>query len=166
MMPNLYLIGFVLTGSLLIGASIGWNVKTVLVDAKEVKEVRLEREMLAKSKKDNDKLVREVIEARARTNTIYKIKEKEVPVYVTKIQKVDSDCNLTNGTVSLLNSTAKELPQATSRIIADVRQSSHFTEGQLVMYTLRLLKRIHRDKDLHNPLVQWHLDNNNVLQMQ
>jgi hypothetical protein len=137
----------------------GYKLKTVLVDANTATILRLERETLIRAEKQNDELVEQLIIAKAETDIIYKTRIKEVPKYITKIQKVDGDCNISNGAKRLLNATVNPLSTATTGVAGTDGKPSDIREADLINYTLRLLRKYHNGKDKHNLLVQWHRDN-------
>jgi hypothetical protein len=93
----------IVVASMLSGFYAGYSVKSTRVDAEKGRILTLEREQLIQSHEKNKELTSALIASRAKVEVVYEVIEKEVPVYVTKIQKVASDCNLTNGTVSLLD---------------------------------------------------------------
>ena len=141
-----------------IGSISGYKTKSVFVNANEAKLLKLQALDLRKAEETNVKLVRELIINEAENNIIYETKIKEVPVYITKIQKEDSDCNLSVGSVKLFNDAVKPLREA-KKELKDVRESSEIREADLVKYSFRLLKKYKDAQSRHNLLIQWHREN-------
>ena len=98
----------------------------------------------------------ELIEKQKKTEIVYKTITKEVPKYVPVIQQKDSDCNLSNGTVRLFNSAARdEMPEATD-IDADTdTRPSTVTEADLIDYGLVTIEQYNKAKNQCNALMDW-----------
>ncbi len=162
-LPPFIWIGLVCT---VVGATTGFwagfEVKSTIEESKLARDLLEEKKQLVTANNKNKELVHELMSSQARVEVVHEIIEKEVPVYVTKIQKEYSDCNITNGTVRMLHNASTNMSGTSERAVNKVRESSEITEEQLIKYTAKLLHRIHRDKEIHNPLVQWHLDKEKV----
>lgn len=99
----------------------------------------------------------DLIKAQQKTEVVYKTITKEVPKYVSVIQKTDSDCNLSHGTVRLLNSAALErLPEAARNDDPRDTESSSVTEARLIDYNHEVIDQYNKVKNQCNGLIQWH----------
>ena len=103
-------------------------------------------EIALKSKDKEIKIVHDVekvyITEAPKINTVYKTITKEIVKYVPKIQTVNSACNLTLGTVRLLNDNASnKMPETTRVINPTYTKSSTITGETLIEYTNKLLNR-------------------------
>ncbi|GLP98689.1 hypothetical protein GCM10007891_05430 [Methylophaga thalassica] len=98
----------------------------------------------------------ELIEKQKKTEIVYKTITKEVPKYVPVIQQKDSDCNLSNGTVRLFNSAARdEMPETTSVDADTDTRPSTITEADLIDYGLVTIKQYNKAKNQCNALMDW-----------
>jgi len=95
-------------------------------------------------------------EKAAVVKTVYKTIIKKVPVYVTKIQKTDSDCNLTTNTISLLNHAAKnQLPEAATKPNPKNTAAPRIRESDLIHYTHELISQYNSAMVQCNALIDW-----------
>ncbi|WP_289283300.1 MULTISPECIES: hypothetical protein [unclassified Methylophaga] len=98
----------------------------------------------------------ELIEKQKKTEIVYKTITKEVPKYVPVIQQKDSDCNLSNGTVRLFNSAARDDMPETTDIDADTdTRPSTVTEAELIDYGLGTVNQYNKAKNQCNALIDW-----------
>lgn len=117
------------------------------------------QEALEKQKKDLDlsfvaekKALEEHHKQELKDNVIY----KELPKYITKIQKVNSECNYSTGVVRLLNSSSNTgTEKATPGTDAEDARSSDITESTGIKYTADVIAQYNKWKILHNSLIDY-----------
>lgn len=98
----------------------------------------------------------ELIEQQKKTEIVYKTITKEVPKYVPVIQQKDSDCNLSNGTVRMFISAARdEMPEATDIDDDTDTRPSTVTEADLIDYGLDTVNQYNKAKNQCNALIDW-----------
>jgi len=144
---------------LLAGGAFGYKQKGLYVDSQKVELLEAQKQALIKQAKESDKIINELHIKKNKTKIIYQTIEKEVPKYVTKIQKIDSDCNITRGTYRLLEEAAGYLPNSSRGADKDNGEPSQIREADLVRYIVQLLKKYKEEQEGHNALIRWHLVN-------
>lgn len=98
-----------------------------------------------------------LIKAQQKTQIVYKTITKEVPKYVPVIQKNDSECNLSVGTVRLLNSAARdELPETAAIDDPADTGPSHITEAAFIDHGFDIINRYNVAKNQCNAIFEWY----------
>jgi len=95
-------------------------------------------------------------EQQEKTKTVYKTIIKKVKEYVPISQSSDSDCNLTLGTVRMLDASAKNaLPDAAAAFDETDKAASRFNELALIEFAHATANRFNEVKDQCNSLIDW-----------
>jgi len=141
-----------------IGGISGYKITDAFNNAAIVKEVSSALENQKKDLEDTYAIekvaISKVHEQELKDNVII----KEVPKYITKIQKaVKSPCTYTTGTVRLLNSHIEErVPEASTISTTGDATPSEITESTGIKYTHDVLKQYMEWRTLHNELIHWY----------
>tara|TARA_R110002050_G_scaffold57423_3_gene128946 strand:+ start:90765 stop:91253 length:489 start_codon:yes stop_codon:yes gene_type:complete len=135
----------------------GYHVRDLMAEADQAQAVSF---ALAKAAAE-DEISRveeiELIKSQQKTKIIYKTITKEVPKYVSVIQKSDSECNLSHGTVSVFNRAALEqLPDTAGSDDASNTEPSTVKESDLIDYGLEVINQYNEVKNQCNALINWH----------
>jgi len=149
---------YALVASLIFGSGfgLGYQTKSKLDQIKYTKELKIELEKQGKHIQIVHDIEKVYIEGEVKTNTIYKTITKEVVKYVPKIQTIDSDCNLTNGTVRLLNSNASnKMPIASGEPITTDTAASSVTELRHINYTNEIINQYNKAMNQCNSLIDY-----------
>jgi hypothetical protein len=96
------------------------------------------------------------IEAEAKTQIVYKTIIKEVPKYVPVIQASDSDCNLSRGSVRLLNNAiADQIPESTTGDHEADKAASDVREADLISHSQESINQYNQVKNQCTALMDW-----------
>jgi hypothetical protein len=96
------------------------------------------------------------LEAEAKTRTVYKTIIKEVPKYVPIIQASDSACNLSRGTVRLLNNAiADQLPKSATGADEADQAASDVREADLINHSQESIDQYNQTMNQCNALMDW-----------
>jgi len=147
---------YIIAALLLTGFSSGYYLRNLQAETEKVAILEAEREKLAKVRKINDHLLTTLAKNQAKTKIVYKTIVKEVPKYVTKVQKTDSDCNISIGTKRLLNKLIRPMPEAGIESINSDRQPSPIREVDLIEYLTSTINQYKIAQNRCNTLIQWH----------
>lgn len=153
---NMYLKIGILILVLSISFGSGYKVRSLMAEAAKSARLKADKLKLEQNIEINDKLRIQLANAKAITNTVYETIIKEIPVYVTKIQKVDSGCNITYGTQQLLNNAVNYLPQSSGGITYPNTKATGIKEIDLINYTAKIITRYNEARDQCNLLIAWH----------
>lgn len=123
--------------------------------------VLAERSKLKEVEKINSDLLDSLILTQGKVRTIYKTKIKEVPKYVTKIQKIDSDCNISTGIKQLLNQNINNLPETSPIPATAYNKTSDIREIDLIFYLLKAVNQYNLTSLQCSSLITWHEKVNN-----
>jgi hypothetical protein len=135
----------------------GYQLRDTMAEAEQAQAVEFALEQQA----NNERISRDeeiaLIKSQQKTKVVYKTITKEVPKYVSVIQKTDSDCNLSHGTVRLFNSAALErVPETTGFDDARDTEPSTVKELDLIDYGLDIIEQYNQVKNQCNALINWH----------
>ncbi len=150
---SVYLIG----AAFLLGSAVGYGYRDDRAESERVEAVEkaLEQAYLDAELARDEELA--LIKAQQKTEVVYRTITKEVPKYVTQIQRIDSQCNLSRGTVRLFNDAAAErLSRAAGLDDPADTEPSAVTESRLIDYGLDVIDRYNQAKNQCNALIQWH----------
>lgn len=134
----------------------GYHVSDLQADAEQAQAVSfaLAKAALEDELSRNEEI--DLIKSQQKTKIVYKTITKEVPVYVSDIQKNDSECNLSHGIVGLYNRAATEqLPETTGSDDARNTQPSTVKESDLIDYGLDVINQYNDVKNQCNALIKW-----------
>lgn len=150
---GVYLIG----AAFLAGTAMGYGYRDNQAEAERVKAVEAALvDYKRQAELDHDEELA-LIKAQKKTEIVYRTITKEVPKYVTQIQRVDSQCNLSRGTVRLFNDAAAErLSRAAGFNDPADTEASTVTEAELIDYALDVIDRYNQAKNQCNALITWH----------
>lgn len=159
MFPNFQILGIAILISLILGFGAGYKVKTMQVEADKAKTLEIESERQSKISTIVDQVVTKTIDDSKQAEVVTKIIEKEVVKYVPKIQLVNSECNLTNGVVRLLNShSSNQMPITTSATTSTDTAPSDITEKEHIDYTNEIIDLYNKASVQSNALIQYNLE--------
>lgn len=103
------------------------------------------------------------VEAEAKTQIVYKTIIKEVPKYVPVIQSSNSDCNLSRGTVRLLNNAiADQLPEAAAGAHEADKAASDVREADLIDHSQESIHQYNQTMNQCNALMDWVKETSNA----
>ena len=138
------------------GFGLGYRQKGIEAKATYSKVLKIELD----KQKENVKIVHNVekvyLEKLVQGATVYKTIHKDIVKYVPVIQKENSDCNLTTGTVRLLNDASSErIPTSTRDTSATDTKPSLITGEGLIRHTERIISLYNRAKTQCNSLIEF-----------
>ena len=148
---------YFILAALLFGLWGGYEFRDARAEAERVAAV----EAAVKQAKEDEAVSREqeieLRKSQQKTQVVYKTITKEVPKYVPVIQKSDSECNLSRGTVRLFNDPAAERVPETPGVDdpADTEPST-VTEARLIDYGFDVIEQYNQVKNQCNALIEWH----------
>lgn len=133
---------YAFVSGLLLGGSGGYYLKDTFIKAEQVENLKTEldrKDKIASIASDTDnKLKTEQV----KVETITKVITKEIVKYVPKIQIVNSECNLSIGTVRLLNNNASnKMPDSSFELDTTNTQSSTITGKDSIDYTNEIISK-------------------------
>lgn len=134
----------------------GYKVRSLMAEAAKAAQLKADKIKLERVIELNDSLRTQLAIAKGLTTTVYETIIKEIPTYVTKIQKEDSDCNITYGTQQLLNNAVNYLPQTSTGITYPSTQATGIKEIDLINYTALTITKYNEVRDRCNLLISWH----------
>ncbi len=159
MLPNLQIIGIAVLISSILGFGSGYKIKSWEVEADKVKTLEVEAEKQSKITSIVDSVITKTIDDIKQTEVVTKTIEKEVIKYVPKIQLVNSECNLTNGVIRLLNAHASnQMPLTTSATDSTDTTSSDITEKEHIDYTNEIIDLYNKAAIQSNALIKYNLE--------
>jgi len=142
--------------SFVVGAGSGYSYRDTKYKADMANVIREAYEAAKKEAKQSVKIEKVYIKGDEKIQTIYKTIIKEIPKYVPVIQKSDSDCNVSNGAVSLLNSTINNaLPETTANTDDTNKTASRIRESDLINFTHLSIKKYNEALTQCNALIGW-----------
>ena len=135
----------------------GYELRDTMAEAEQAKAVKFALKQAAEADAISRAEEIALIKSQNKTKVVYKTITKEVPKYVSVIQKTDSDCNLSGGTVRLFNSAAAERLPETARVddTGDTEPST-VKESDLIDYGLDIIEQYNQVKNQCNALINWH----------
>ena len=147
-------IAYIVMAAFLSGSWVGYETRDTIAKAEQAIVLQAERDKLIKAEQTNKILHDELITAQAETKIVYRTVVKRIPQYVTEIQKVDSECNLTNGTKRLLNS-LNDVSETPSGIISTDSTPSSIRTSDLIGYTAEVMTNYNLAREQCNLLIKW-----------
>ena len=125
------------------------------VREEQIKEQHL-KEAIHRMGKNTEKLEHKLLAAQAKETIKYEEVIKYVPKYITKIQKTDSACNLTNGAVIMLNRASNNgLPKTAAVDDATNTRPSNIRTSDVIGYTAKIQTQYKRFAQQCRSLIKW-----------
>jgi hypothetical protein len=152
---NMFMIyGIILIGAFSTGFAVGYHQKAIVDKAAYSKELKIALD----KERENVKIVHDVekvyVEKLVKGATVYKTIHKDIVKYVPIIQKENSSCNLTIGTVRLLNNASTEsMPSSSRDTLAEGSRPSTITGEDFIKHTERVVSLYNRAKTQCNSLI-------------
>jgi len=155
-MSPLAILLIAITTSLLTGFSSGYSLRNTQAKAEQAEVFKAHVLRLEDLQAKNRVIESAYVDKAETIKTVYKTIVKKVPVYVSKPQKTDSECNLSVGSVQLLHqATQTRLPQTTATTDAENKAASVIREGDLIAYTHEVMGEYNAVMARCNALVDW-----------
>lgn len=134
----------------------GYELRDLMAEADKVESLE---QSISKSKENAEISVKAetaYVDAEEKTKIVYKTITKEVPKYVSVIQSSDGQCNLSNGTVRLLNSAIdNQLPQSATGVDEADKTASKVRESDLINHSQESINQYNETMNQCNALISW-----------
>lgn len=146
----------ILIGLCLVCFGGGYELRDLMAEADKVEGLE---QSLSKTKENEEISVKAetaYVATEEKTKIVYKTIIKEVPKYVSVIQSSDSECNLSNGTVRLLNSAIdNQLPQSATGANEADKTASKIRESDLINHSQESINQYNEAMNQCNALIGW-----------
>lgn len=141
----------------------GYWLRNTMAEAETAEALRRSVSLSAQQAETAVRVETVYVEAEAKTQTIYKTIIKEVPKYVPIIQASDSDCNLSRGSVRLLNNAiADQLPETATGADEADKAASDVREADLISHSQESINQYNQIKNQCNALMDWVKETSNA----
>jgi hypothetical protein len=156
------IIAIALLVGLALGGFGGWSLAN---DHYQAKQARAIQDALIQQKKDinqaheiESKALKDAHDLELKNNVIV----QEIPKYITKIQRIKSECSYSRGVVRLLRQSAGEDVHKPAPVSdAEDSTASHITESDGIIYTNRVLSEYNKFRNQCNALIDYVQANKN-----
>lgn len=143
------------------GFGVGYKTKATIIQAEKTAVLEAEREELLRVKAINVNLQTALTFKEQEVKVVYKTVTKKIPFYVTKIQKIDSNCNLSTGNKRLLNELIDSVPGTSSEPTSSDREPSDIRAIDTINYLSNTIRDYKLAQASCNTLIDWHRNVNN-----
>ena len=143
------------------GFGVGYKTKATIVQAEKTAILETERKELLRTKAINVKLQTALTFKEQTVKVVYKTVTKEIPFYVTKIQKIDSNCNLSIGNKRLLHKLIDPVSRTSSEPTSSDREPSDIRAIDTINYLSNTIRDYKLAQARCNTLIDWHRNVNN-----
>jgi hypothetical protein len=155
-MPTIPLFVYTFLIGLAIGGYSGYEFKTMSYHASEAKTLEVEAKKQEIIQQIEAKTESTTLAEEKKTEIVYQTVTKEVIKYVPKVQIINSECNLTLGTVRMLNTNIRnEMPSTPSTTIAENSTSSTITGKGSIDFTNDIINKYNKMAIQCNSLIDY-----------